>query len=91
MWPTKKLRIMGQLSLIKQHAVLFLAWLPYSQGVLNPEGDSELVKEAEAPDTPPSQGVPRTYRGIPLCVHHLVCAVPRMTTGMILRVMGATS
>ena len=29
-WPTKEQRILGRLSLVKQHCVLFLAWLPYS-------------------------------------------------------------
>lgn len=29
-WPTKDARIMGRLSLVKQHNVLFLAWLPYA-------------------------------------------------------------
>ena len=37
-WPTKSQRIMGRLSLIKQHQVMFLAWLPYSQGSLNRDG-----------------------------------------------------
>ncbi|DBB08963.1 TPA: hypothetical protein ACH3X3_007597 [Trebouxia sp. C0006] len=37
-WPTKNQRIMGRLSLIKQHQVMFLAWLPYSQGSLNKDG-----------------------------------------------------
>lgn len=29
-WPSRTRRILGRLSLVKQHAVLFLAWLPYS-------------------------------------------------------------
>lgn len=29
-WPSKNQRIMGRLSLVKQHCVMFLAWLPYS-------------------------------------------------------------
>ena len=37
-WPTKNQRIMGRLSLIKQHQVMFLAWLPYSQGSINKDG-----------------------------------------------------
>ena len=37
-WPTKNQRIMGRLSLIKQHQVMFLDWLPYSQGSLNRDG-----------------------------------------------------
>ena len=37
-WPAKDERIMGRLSLIMQHSVLFLAWLPYSQGQLRKDG-----------------------------------------------------
>ncbi|KAL3149387.1 hypothetical protein ABBQ32_002188 [Trebouxia sp. C0010 RCD-2024] len=45
-WPTKTQRIMGRLSLIKQHQVMFLAWLPYSQGSLN--GDGTFYSSATA-------------------------------------------
>ena len=37
-WPARDERIMGRLSLIMQHSVLFLAWLPYSQGQLRKDG-----------------------------------------------------
>jgi hypothetical protein len=30
-WPSMRQRISGRLSLIKQHGVLFVAWLPYSR------------------------------------------------------------
>ena len=36
--PTRSDRILGRLSLIKQHGVLFLAWLPYTPGTLLASG-----------------------------------------------------
>ena len=41
MWPTKKQRIMGRLSLIRQQLVMFMAWLPYSQASV--EGANHLA------------------------------------------------
>ncbi|KAK9814540.1 hypothetical protein WJX72_007608 [[Myrmecia] bisecta] len=46
-WPTKSERIMGRLSLIKQHRVMFLAWLPYSNGSLNEDGTFQLPAHDE--------------------------------------------
>ena len=49
-WPARTERIMGRLSLINQHSVLFLAWLPYSEGLLKKDGTF-----SGAPvDSPPS-------------------------------------
>lgn len=39
-WPTKKQRIMGRLSLIRQQLVMFMAWLPYTQ---EPAGNASHV------------------------------------------------
>ena len=54
-WPTKTERIMGRLSLIEQHQVLFLAWLPYGPGMLNEDGTWQQV----APASPDKQGAQR--------------------------------
>ena len=40
-WPTKKQRIMGRLSLIRQQLVMFMAWLPYTQA--SAEGANHLA------------------------------------------------
>ena len=37
-YPNRSHHIMGRLSLVKQHGVLFLAWLPYSRGSLGQDG-----------------------------------------------------
>jgi hypothetical protein len=37
-YPNRSQHIMGRLSLVKQHGVLFLAWLPYSRGSLGQDG-----------------------------------------------------
>lgn len=37
-WPAKTERIMGRLSLLNQHSVLFICWLPYSEGQLRKDG-----------------------------------------------------
>ena len=37
-WPAKTERIMGRLSLVNQHSVLFICWLPYSEGQLRKDG-----------------------------------------------------
>lgn len=36
--PSQNEKILGRLSLIKQHRVVFLAWLPYSNGSLKEDG-----------------------------------------------------
>lgn len=48
-WPSRdsSSRIMGRLSLVKQHSVLFIAWLPYSQGALNEDGTFQLHNKKE--------------------------------------------
>ena len=56
-WPTKNQRIMGRLSLIKQHQVMFLAWLPYSQGSLNKDGTFYLSATAEKSATQSAKGI----------------------------------
>ena len=57
-WPTRKQRITGRLSLIKQNSVLFFAWLPYSQGMLDAETSAEPLKDAaDVASIPVSQGV----------------------------------
>ena len=56
-WPTRKQRITGRLSLIKQNSVLFFAWLPYSQGMLDAETSAEPLKDAaDVASIPVSQG-----------------------------------
>ena len=55
-WPTKNQRIMGRLSLIKQHQVMFLAWLPYSQGSLNKDGTFYSSATAEKSATQSARG-----------------------------------
>ena len=46
-WPTKTACILGRLSLIKQHSVMFLAWLPYSPGTLQQDGSFAQAASAE--------------------------------------------
>ena len=55
-WPTKNQRIIGRLSLIKQHQVMFLAWLPYSQGSLNKDGTFYSSATAEKSATQSAKG-----------------------------------
>ncbi len=44
MWPgATSERILGRLSLVKQCNVLFMAWLPYSRGVLQEDGTFRVV------------------------------------------------
>lgn len=57
-WPTKSQRIMGRLSLIKQHQVMFLAWLPYSQGSLNRDGTFYSSATAEKSAVQSAKGAP---------------------------------
>ena len=47
---------MGRLSLIKQHQVMFLAWLPYSQGSLNKDGTFYSSATAEKSATQSAKG-----------------------------------
>lgn len=42
-WPSRSERIMGRLSLVSQHTVLFLAWLPYSRGTLQEDGTFKVT------------------------------------------------
>lgn len=42
-WPSRDLKIDGRLSLVKQHALLFLAWMPYSRGNINEDGTFQLL------------------------------------------------
>ncbi|CAD7701447.1 unnamed protein product [Ostreobium quekettii] len=48
-WPSRDVnsRIMGRLSLVKQHSVLFIAWLPYSKGALNEDGTFQLDSQTD--------------------------------------------
>ncbi|CAD7699808.1 unnamed protein product [Ostreobium quekettii] len=48
-WPSRDVssRIMGRLSLVKQHSVLFIAWLPYSKGALNEDGTFQLDSQSD--------------------------------------------
>ncbi len=56
MWPTKQVRIMGRLSLVKQHCVMFLSWLPYSAGSLNADGTFQLpAGAARGTSAPPPE------------------------------------
>lgn len=61
-WPRKHEKILGRLSLVKQHRVIFLAWLPYSQGHLTETGNfTEVVEDdSESPSSPPE---PTTMKG----------------------------
>ena len=47
-WPSRTERIMGRLSLVKQHCVLFMAWLPYSRGTLQEDGTFKCTAVAAA-------------------------------------------
>jgi len=51
-WPTRSERIVGRLSLIRQHRVLFLSWLPYAPGALAPDGVFTPVPADAAPASP---------------------------------------
>ena len=42
MYPARSQHITGRLSLVKQHGVLFLAWLPYSAGSLGQDGSFQV-------------------------------------------------
>ena len=72
-WPTKNQRIMGRLSLIKQHQVMFLAWLPYSQGSLNSDGTFFSSATAEKSAT-------QSAKGLSLTGHQLACFAPLCTS-----------
>ncbi len=54
--PSKSERIMGRLTLVKQHCVIFLAWLPYSRGSLNQDGTFDESTQAEAQEQPRLHG-----------------------------------
>ncbi|KAK9812377.1 hypothetical protein WJX73_005909 [Symbiochloris irregularis] len=47
MWPTPTERIMGRFSLINQHSVLFMAWLPYTPVCLNSDYSLPLPADAD--------------------------------------------
>lgn len=49
-WPTRAERIMGRLSLVKQHCVMFLAWLPYSRGSVLEDGTFQVTTTKERTD-----------------------------------------
>jgi len=42
-YPARSQHITGRLSLVKQHGVLFLAWLPYSAGSLGQDGSFQVA------------------------------------------------
>ena len=58
-WPTRSERIVGRLSLIRQHRVLFLSWLPYAPGALAPDGVFTPTP-ADTPPSSPARGAPYT-------------------------------
>eukprot|EP00887_Chlorella_sp_A99_P005546 scaffold1.g5546.t1 len=70
--PTRSNRILGRLSLIKQHGVLFLAWLPYAPAPLAGAGDgadrSEEVKavHTHAPPLGSQVATITLYNGVSL-------------------------
>jgi len=45
-YPARSQHITGRLSLVKQHGVLFLAWLPYSAGSLGQDGSFQVATRA---------------------------------------------
>jgi len=45
-WPSRRVSIEGRLTLIKQHDVMFLAWLPYTLGTLNNDGTFSALPES---------------------------------------------
>lgn len=49
-WPCRAERITGRLSLVKQHCVVFLAWLPYSRGSVLEDGSFQVNATKERPD-----------------------------------------
>ena len=59
-WPTRSERIVGRLSLIRQHRVLFLSWLPYAPGALAPDGVFTPTP-ADTPPASPARGPPWSH------------------------------
>lgn len=47
-WPQRKQRIVGRLSLVEQHRVLFLSWMPYAPGALCLDGSFQPAPGTEA-------------------------------------------
>lgn len=45
-WPCRRRRILGRLSIVEQHSVLFLAWLPYSSAAPGSGGAAAAVTAA---------------------------------------------
>ena len=45
--PQRNQRIMGRLSLVQQHRVLFLSWMPYAPGALLEDGSFQLALDSE--------------------------------------------
>jgi hypothetical protein len=45
--PSRNECIKGRLSLVKQHHVMFLAWLPYNHGALQEDGTFQLDAEKD--------------------------------------------
>ncbi|GFR42982.1 hypothetical protein Agub_g3981 [Astrephomene gubernaculifera] len=66
-WPgARSERILGRLSLVKQCGVLFMAWLPYSRGVLQADGTFRVVAadaDADARDAHDAKMVVAKARG----------------------------
>jgi len=54
-WPSRAKHIPGRLSLVKQHCVVFLTWLPYSHGTLLEDG-TFTVDAAPSPRSSRSAG-----------------------------------
>lgn len=77
-WPTKNQRIMGRLSLIKQHQVMFLAWLPYSPGSLNSDGTFYSSATVEKSATQSAKGIEALCTGMHIAqaLHAAICELP---------------
>lgn len=55
-WPTRRETIEGRLTLIKQHQVMFLAWLPYTLGTLNQDGTFNVLPQSNPKSSNASSG-----------------------------------
>ncbi|KAF8073245.1 CAND7 [Scenedesmus sp. PABB004] len=76
--PAPRAAILGRLSLVRQHAVLFLAWLPYSQQQPPPVGGGAADGDAGAAD-PDAARAQYAVHPVPLSdVRALVTHAPRL-------------
>eukprot|EP00873_Tetraselmis_striata_P017495 jgi/Tetstr1/437759/TSEL_026413.t1 len=63
-WPTRRDHIDGRLTLIKQHSVMFLAWLPYTHGTLNQDGTFSATPQPSSSARPSAPHSDRTMYAV---------------------------